>query len=742
MHAPFRKRSALLTTLITIAIHGVAVAEETLPSINVLATPINQNLTSSVLTAEDLQSMAPSTSDTASLLRNIPGVNIQKSGGVSGLPVIRGMADDRLRIKVDGMDLISACGNHMNPALSYIAPSNVGSIVAYTALSPVSSGGDSIGGTILVDSVAPVFAEAGEGVLTTGEVGAFYRSNGNARGGNISATVASDELNITYQGNTAQSNNYYAGDDFKPAGLSDADFDANWLDGDEVGSTFYKSTNQSISMAVQHENHIVEFKYGEQDIPYQAWVNQRMDMTGNDSEQYNLNYRGEYDWGLLEARAYKEHTRHVMQFDDDKLYWYLGGQPCNPIGPTCAAGMPMDTEGTNTGGIVKADIPLSLRDTLKVGAELQNYTLDDWWDASGMGMWPNQFVNINNGQRDRTALFAEWDAKWDTQWFTQLGIRGEQVDMDADEVQGYNTSYDADAAIFNAADRSITDNNIDLTALARYKINAMSTVEFGYTQKTRSPNLYERYTWSTGGMAMRMINWTGDVNGYVGNIDLEPEVAHTVSATYDWESTGGVQIAPYYTQVEDYIDAERLPGSVGVTNPQQEVYLKFVNESARIYGIDISGHYPLAEQTAYGSFTATGLVNYVRGKNDDTNDNLINMMPLNARVAAIQNKGSWTNTLELELVDQKDKVSETRNELETSGYGLLNLRSSYEWKQVRIDFGIENALDKFYNDPLGGVYMGQGVTMTGTNNMGRPYVARFTAPGIGRSIYAGVNYKF
>jgi hypothetical protein len=37
-------------------------------------------------------------------------------------------------------------------------------------------------------------------------------------------------------------------------------------------------------------------------------------------------------------------------------------------------------------------------------------------------------------------------------------------------------------------------------------------------------------------MAMTMTNWFGDGNGYVGNIDLKPEVAHTLSATADWHS--------------------------------------------------------------------------------------------------------------------------------------------------------------------------------------------------------------
>ena len=31
-----------------------------------------------------------------------------------------------------------------------------------------------------------------------------------------------------------------------------------------------------------------------------------------------------------------------------------------------------------------------------------------------------------------------------------------------------------------------------------------------------------------------MVGWFGDENGYVGNLSLKPEVAHTVSATADW----------------------------------------------------------------------------------------------------------------------------------------------------------------------------------------------------------------
>ena len=75
-------------------------------------------------------------------------------------------------------------------------------------------GGDSIGGSILVQSAAPVFANPGEH-LTQGAAGAFYRSNGDSWGGNLSGTSATENLSLNYTGAYAQSDNYQAGGDFK-----------------------------------------------------------------------------------------------------------------------------------------------------------------------------------------------------------------------------------------------------------------------------------------------------------------------------------------------------------------------------------------------------------------------------------------------------------------------------------------------------------------------------------------------
>jgi iron complex outermembrane recepter protein len=705
------------------------------------------------LAASQLAPLRAATSDTASLLRDIPGLSLYGAGGVSSLPAIHGMADDRLRIKVDDMDLISACGNHMNPPLSYIDPSSVARLQVFAGITPVSVGGDSIGGTIKVESAAPEFAADGQSLLTKGEVGGFYRSNGNVRGGNVAATLANEKLSISYRGATVEADNYRAGGKFKPAGPAFTasaqvpQASTNYLAGDEVGSSMYQSTNHLLGLALRHDNHLLELKLGFQDIPYQGFPNQRMDMTGNDSERGSLRFTSLHDWGKFQAQVYHEHTRHKMNFLDDKAYYYANN----------AQGMPMDTEGYNSGVVVKADIVLSERDLLRVGSEYQRYRFDDWWVASGTGgMSPNTFKSINDGQRDRYALFGEWEAGWTPQWLTLFGVRHETVQMDAGPVHGYNANYNGDANAFNASDRSRSDHNWDLTALARYTANRNQTVDFGYARKTRSANLYERFAWSTGGMAMNMINMVGDGNGYVGNLDLKPEVAHTLSATADWHDAErqrwGLRITPYVTYVENYINARRcaagdtLMGSsrcavaANQTLSNNFVFLKYDNQDARLYGIDISGHLPLAKNTGLGSFTANGLVNYVRGKTTSgKGDDLYNIMPLNAKLAVTHQLGNWNGSAELVVVDGKKDVSAERNELKTPGYGLFNLRGSYTWKQVRFDVGVDNVFDRLYYHPLGGAYVGQGTTMPPLH-ANSPY--GISVPGMGRAFYAGVNLKF
>jgi iron complex outermembrane recepter protein len=698
------------------------------------------------------------TSDTASLLSDVPGAALNGAGGVSSLPSLRGLADDRLRIKVDGMDLIASCPNHMNPALSYIDPSQLGALKVYAGISPVSAGGDSIGGSILAESLPPKFARPGEASIREGEVGTFYRSNNSARGLNLSATLATEQLSVNYSGATSQADNYSAGGDFKNYDFTGRP--GHTLARDEVGSTAYETRNHALSLAFKQDNHLIEARLGVQDMPYQLYPNQRMDLLDNDQKSINLGYIGEFDWGTLEARGYHETVDHFMDFGADKRYWYgmgsggpmmVNGAPCSPISAACAAGMPMYTEGKTSGLSLKGELPLSEQDLLRVGADLQRYRINDWWTPSGGGMYPGTFWNIRDGERDRNGVWSEWESRSSAQWTTLIGARVEQVKMNAGSAVGYNPAgggfQGRDANAFNARDHRSTDTNFDGTALARYTASEQLNIEFGFAHKERSPNVYERFPWSTWQMAALMNNFVGDGNGYVGNLDLKPEKANTLSATFDMHAADkrwGLQVTPYYTRVSDYIDAVQWNGTTNqaAVAPVKNKFsvLRYTNQAARLFGVDLAGHMPIAK-TSVGEWGLKGLLNYTNGKNLDTGDGLYNVMPLNGKLALTHKSGGWDNSLELVAVKAKTTVSTVRNEVKTPGYGLINLRGSYSWKTVRLDFGVENLFDRFYSLPTGGSYVGQGTTMS--NPMLPNYPQWGTAvPGMGRTLYAGLKVKF
>jgi len=719
------------------AIPLAAPAQETqLEKVIITAPPPESNdskLGATKLNKADIAPKRASTSDTAKLLEDVPGVSLIGAGGISSLPVIHGMADERLNVQVDGMGLMPACPNHMNSPLSYIDPTSVDSIKVYAGVTPVSVGGDSIGGSIQVNSAAPRFAHAGEGLLLEGALGGLYRSNNKARGGNVAATVASEGLNLTYTGSAIDAKNYRAARDFHAAGSQGAG--GNWLDGDVVGSSAFRATNQDLGIALHGGSHTLKLDASEQKVPYEGYPNQRMDLTDNDTTIVNLGYQGRFGWGDVDGRVYRQNIHHTMNMGPDRKF---GDFP----------GMPMLTKGKVVGSKLQANIFAAEEDTVRLGVETQYYTMYDWWPPVGGQMGPNSFWNIDYGTRNKVGIFGEWEARWSAGWTTLLGVRGDRVRSDAGPVQGYNGTpiWAIDAAAFNAQDHKRTYNALDLTGLIRYEPGSTQALELGYARKTRAPSVYQLYPWSTYEMAMTMNNFSGDGGGYVGNLDLKQEVAHTLSMSGDWHDATKEQwmlkAVPYYTYIENYISARRCDLSFcdpnKLTATTGFVALQYSNETARIYGLDISASVLLGETAALGRFTLGGMLSYLRGRETSTGDNLFDMMPPNGRLALVERVGSWTNTIEVQMVAAKKHVSQVRNEVPTAGYGLLNLRTTAQLtKSIRLDVAVENALNRYYQHPLGGAYVGQGNAMFLDSLHWGDYV-----PGMGRSVNTALNASF
>lgn len=628
------------------------------------------------------------TSDVAQQVDEVPGVQIITNGGFASMPTIHGMADDRNKTNIDSMQVTSACPNHMNTALSYVDASKINSLDVYTGLVPVSVGGDSIGGVISAKTITGEYAEGEKNYLFTGEVGALYKSTNNAKGFNGNINFATKNQSLKYSGSTEKADNFKDGTKTK------------------VVDTLYKQTSHLITFANKIDNGEVGLKLGQQHVPYEGFPTQYMDMNYNKSQFANAFANKKF--GELDANidTYIKSTDHYM----------------NKILSERTGNMPMNTWSQEWGYKFHFSLPLNSNHKLKFGHELYKFLLNDWWPSAGMGsMQPNTFLNINHGTRDRIAFFIESDSDWNKSWSTNIGMRTEFVKMNTGNVHGYNDystamgNLPADASAFNASDKKKNDSNIDLTSRANYKLTESFNIDFGYARKTRSPNLYERYSWAgsttspasttlNGGpvrMDMRMINWFGDGNGYVGNLNLKPEVAHVVSTTFDYHSTEKngwkVKLTPHLNTVENYIDADLL------TTYSNVAYLQFANHNALLWGADLQAKSQEFDAGKIGIFNINFSTSYLQGKRTDGLDNLYNIAPLNGKFAISHKLDSWTSNLELVAFAKKSVVSTRRLEIVTPGYALLNLRTRYSFfTKTSIDVAVENIFNRQYQPALGG----------------------------------------
>ena len=632
------------------------------------------------VTGSSIEAGLAISSDALQLISRVPGVALQSNGGIASLPVLRGLADDRVGVLIDGQQATNYCPNHMNPVSSYIDASRVERVVVTPTLSPVSMGGDNIAGIISIETRAPAFSDGGIEIF--GEAGATYRSVSNGIGASLQANAAGEKVSARYEASWNKADNYKSGS------------------GDEVRSTLYQNYDQSLLLAARPADDVLFWvRISQQGVPYEGFANQRMDLTDNKSSSVQVHGEGPLGAGILTAEASWRSVDHEMNFLSDK-------------GGAATGGMPMITEGEDTSLKVSYDTPVEGVGQIRVGAEMFRASMDDYWPAvpGHMMMSPLDYVNINYGERNRTGIWGEWEAKPAPAWSTLIGLRYESVEMDTGEVQPYSwTSMmsmpDAMAAMaFNAADRAREDDNIDVTAKATWRPSDSVAVEFGAAQKTRSPNLYERYAWGRGSMSSSMTNMTGDGAGYVGDIDLEPEVARSLAATLDWsdglENGRVLRVSGWASYVEDYIDADRI-GTLRDGLPM----LQFANHEAELYGFEAAGGMPLW-QTTYGDTRLSGTVGWAKGENKDTGDNLYNIAPLQGLFALENRKGAWTQALEVELVDEKDDISAVRQELRTPGYVLIHLRAGGEIGRVRFAAAVENLLDQDYDLPLGGIAFG------------------------------------
>lgn len=635
--------------------------------------------------------------DTASLLKRVPGANVNRNGPLTGIASYRGMFGNRINISIDGANMKEVGPNSMDPPLSHIPAPLTGKLTVYRGISPVSSGIETFGGSMHAESKKGRFAE-GDGIETSGTASMGYGSVDDGHYGALLGAVANKNHKVYLSGSKEQGRDYKV------------------KDNDKQANTRYDREAFTTGYGYQREGHEFGINYSNNNTGHTGTPALPMDIVYVKGGLYDANYSWDIGDGYkLKTNVFYQKMRHLMN---------------NYVMRTPAARMSNRTE-VEAGGIDLA-LDMNLFDgvfTVGVNGDQSNH------DANMENLTTNMKMNFFNGvERDRYSLFTEWNGEIAEDTTLELGARYTHTWSDTGMVTGgMNTNNLAMAAMkviyddrvaFNDADRSRNFNFVDLAAVLHHSISSELDVEIGLGRKNRAPTYQELYLWTNssavGGLA--------DGNTYISDLGLEHETAYQFDLGFDWHNENAY-IAPrfFYHYVDNYIQGDTTAKANSYTPATVGDVLQWSNIQAQLYGVDLEAGYTLTD-----NWRVDAGLNYVRGErvNSPTGDSdLYRIAPLNGRTQLTYEQSGWMGAIEGVFYADQGDVAGYNQEQKTKGYMLLNLRGKYEpYHGVVIGTGIENVVGSRYVDHLGGY--------TNHNRAN----GRVAMPG--RNIYATLSYNW
>lgn len=633
-------------------------------------------------------SLPPSTlatADSGELFRKLPGANINQNGPLTSLVQYRGMYADRVNVLVDGLALSAAGPNRMDSPLGYLPSTQLDSISIYRGIAPVSSGIETIGGTVKAESRQAEYGSSDE-VEVHGNLNTLYATNGNTRSVGASTSIANQNHRLQLSGSVDRSHDQeFDGGKIRP---SEADRDTLGVAyGFRSGQTEYEFDL----------NHLDTGETGTPALPMDIlWIRGETLKTGL---KHQLDNGGE-----ITARVHYQDVDHRMDNYSlrarDMMFRYNDAD-------VLAKGFQL---GYSQGGWEFG---------LESDSTEHNSFISDPTNA--------QFFvnNFNEVERDRLSAFAEWSGELSDKWQMQSGLRLTHVKTDADEVDINNPMAPPMMQMmvmglknnFNNADRSQEDTLADIAFTFTRELTSSLDLELGFARKERAPSYQERYLW----LPLQATSGLADGRTYVGNINLDPETAHQFEIGLDWHHPR-FAISPrvFYHHVDDYIQ-----GTAGGPNGA----LVFSNVDAKLYGFDTNWLWSVSDQ-----WQLDGTVSYVRGKRRDADDNLYRIAPLTARTQLSYIQPDWRVAAEAVTVARQNQVSSFNDEEETGGYAIFNLSGQYNVNQsLTVQGGVTNLFDRKYRDHLGGYNQAMG---------NEDIAVGERLPGLGRSFYVGMNLSW
>jgi len=650
---------------------------------------------------DEYNQVSPTSADGGEFLRQINGVSGSRFGGRGIDPIIRGQAQTRLNVLLDGAYIHGGCPNRMDPPTSWAALETYEEVVVIKGVQTLVYGGGGSGGTVLFNRDSRLLASEQDG---------FHgRVSGTATDNGIKGDLAADVMGSNDTG-------YLRG----IAQVKSAD---NYKDGDgvEVRSSFDHKQAGFIAGLTPTKDRLFEFSYERNEFSDALYPGAGMDSPEEDSDIFRLKYADKpVDSWLndIKVDAYASNVNHLMD------NYSLRTPPSYPASHP-KAGKPMLRATPTTSDTAGGTVIMTSRTgntSWNYGLNIQNNDRDAVLNNMDSGtaksisfLWPGAAIN-------QSGLFGEAETRIADKQRLKYGLRLDYVQASADKVDdkpqaGPKTANQMYQMYYGVKASDKTETNVG--GLLRYELDFNKDMVFftGLSRSVRTADATERYMNKFA--MMPVLQW-------VGNPDIKPEKHHQIDLGIGQQNErvnwNGVV---FYDDVSDYILRDTARGQSGTTQSNGADIYRNVN--AVLWGTEVDASWALTR-----SWDLFGALAYVNSTNTTDDDRPIAQTPpLNGRVGLNYSVSRWGAGGRIRFAAEQDRIDEfSKQEVgETPSYAVLDLYGNYRFNDAfNMRLGVDNAFDETYAEHVS------------RSNLMDPFAVRVNEPG--RTFWARLDATF
>lgn len=627
------------------------------------------------------------------LSQTLPEITHVRNSAIGNDIILRGFRKDNLNITIDDAKVCGACPNRMDPPSMHISSGQIQTVEVQEGPFDVTQFG-SLGGKINVVTKDPEKGVHGEVSTTLGSFD-YRKLSTTIEGGNdaIQALVGfSRETSGQYKDGDGQtlaeqtaSLTSTAGQKYATAYKDMDAYDRNNYWAKIVGNI---GDNQKLTLNY--------FGDRADDIMFPRYP---MDALVDDTDMFKAKYQlfnlGSFS-EEIKIEGYHSKVTHLMGTD----------YRASATSPTTTMWAP--AEATIKGAKIENSFTLAgIHTTFGLDASKRN-----WIATKGPETNSTRNYMLPDVDTDNLAFYAT-ASKTISNIDISGGVRYDDTTINPNKSLQDNASNSA-AYFSSLSDKNY--NNISANLMLKYNISPVTNLFIGAGQSIRVPDAKELYVVNTNAAGTLITN--SATSG--GNQNLNESINREIDLGFE-NTTGNFHLKTtlFYSDLKDYIYAYDST---------------WANIDAKIYGGDISADYLLNNEWRIESGVAYQKgVKKNPGQIGDTDKDLAEIPPFKGRLALVMDDS--VNYLMAEVIAADNQtIDSDNNEKEISGYGILNLKYGYDFRN---GFSLMTGINNFFNRTyaVNNSYIGnQLIGFNGTD----PLV--LNEPG--RNFYATVSYKF